>query len=651
MHENRLARETSQYLLQHAHNPVDWYPWGPEAFQKARLEDKPVFISIGYSTCHWCHVMERESFEDESTAKVMNEHFIAIKVDREERPDIDAAYMNFVVATTGNGGWPLNVFATPDGKPFLGGTYFPNQPRFGMPSFKDLLLAVAKKYKDEKTDIFISADRMVEALQDAVKKREGAASSMIDARPVDVYNAAFVEPFDYENGGMIGAPKFPITLEVIFNLHQRKNVPEALLTLRRMADGGIFDHLEGGFHRYSVDERWIVPHFEKMLYDNALLLEALSKAYLITRDDYFKEKATKTYGYLTKRLFSGTWFYAAQDADSEGEEGRYYVFTHDEIEKVVKHFDLFKKYYNISERGNFEGKNILVADSELLDRFTPDDLEKIGADAVLLRDFRTKRVPPATDTKILTAWNGLALSGIAWFGIACDRHDAIELAAGVAGRFIDTMVASGTVYRVAGKDSIPGFLDDYAALASGLVDVYEATRDDKYLDAAAKVAGWAIEQFYDGNGHFTESGTKNERLFSGDNRVHDAVTPSGTSLVAWALFKLHAITGEQQYRDTLEKVLRAHYDAMLRWPTTLALLVQVLWSYLGNHHVITIPSNLATPENISGLTKIPAANRTIVVSRSKGGGITVCAGTICKMAESVDDARVLFRGPNPAESD
>ncbi|MEX2680095.1 MAG: thioredoxin domain-containing protein [Candidatus Sigynarchaeota archaeon] len=642
MHENRLAREKSPYLLQHAHNPVDWYPWGREAFEKANREDKPIFLSIGYSTCHWCHVMEHESFEDEATAKILNEHFVAIKVDREERPDIDSAYMNFLVATTGNGGWPLNVFTTPDGKPFLGGTYFPKQPRYGLPSFKDLLLSIAKKYREEKNDIVFAADRMVNALREAMQKRAGETSSVIDARPVDAYNAAFIEPFDYENGGMVGAPKFPITLDIIFNLHQRKNMPEALLTLRRMADGGIFDHLEGGFHRYSVDERWVVPHFEKMLYDNALLLEALSKAYLITSDEYFKEKATKTYTFLTYRLFSGVGFYAAQDADSDGEEGRYYVFTQDEIKKVVKHFDLFKKYYNISERGNFEGKNILVADSELLDRFTSDDLEKIRADAALLRDYRTKRVPPAIDTKIITAWNGLALSGLAWFGIACNRHDAIELAARVAGEFIDTMVARGMVYRVAGKDSIPGFLDDYAALASGLVDVYEATRDDKFLDAAVKVVGWAIEQFYDDEGHFTESGLNNEKLFTTDNRVHDAVTPSGTSLIAWALFKLRAMTSGEEYIGIIDRVLKAHYEAMLRRPTTLALLVQVLWSHLGNHHVITVPSNLATPEIISGLAKIPAVNRTIVVSPNNGRGITACTGNSCRLASSVDEVRAIL---------
>jgi uncharacterized protein YyaL (SSP411 family) len=642
MHENRLARETNPYLLQHAHNPVDWYPWGEEAFEKAQREDKPIFLSIGYSTCHWCHVMEHESFEDEATAKIMNEHFIAIKVDREERPDIDASYMNFIVATNGNGGWPLNVFTTPEGKPFLGGTYFPNRPRYGIPSFKELLLSVAKKYKNEKDSLLTAAGLMIEALQEGVKKRVDGAPTALDARPVDAFNAAFIEPFDYENGGTVGAPKFPITLEVLFNLHQRKNVPEALLTLRRMSDGGIFDHLEGGFHRYSIDERWIVPHFEKMLYDNALLLEALSKAYLIKNDEYFKEKAIKTYGYLTKRMLSDSGFYAAQDADSEGEEGKYYVFTQDEIKKVVEHFDLFKKYYGISERGNFDGKNILVTDSELLDRFTTDDLEKIRTDAERLREFRAKRLPPSTDTKILTAWNGLALSGIAWFGIACDRHDAVELAARIAGRYIDTMVTRGTIYRVAGKDSITGFLDDYAALLNGFIDVHEATRDDKFLEAARKVAGWALEQFHDGEGHFTESGTNNEKLFSGDNRVQDAVTPSGTSLVAWALFKLHAVTAEQQYLDIVEKVLRAYYATILHRPTTLALLVQVLWSYLGNHHVITVPSNLATPETISGLIRIQAVNRTIVVSLNNGKKITACTGTSCRLAESVDEVRSIL---------
>ncbi|MBN2153416.1 MAG: thioredoxin domain-containing protein [Candidatus Lokiarchaeota archaeon] len=642
MNENRLARETSPYLLQHACNPVDWYPWGAEAFEKARREDKPVFLSIGYSTCHWCHVMEHESFEDEATARVLNEHFVAIKVDREERPDVDAAYMNFVVATTGSGGWPMSVFTTPDGKPFLGGTYFPNRPRHGLPSFKDLLLTVAKKYEDEKDGLLDAASRMAEALRESVKKRVDGPSAAIDARPVDAFNDAFIEPFDYENGGLVGTPKFPITLEVIFNLHQRKNVPEALLTLRRMSDGGIFDHLEGGFHRYSVDERWIVPHFEKMLYDNALLLEALSKAYLVSGDDYFKEKAAKTYGYLVGRMLSDRGFYAAQDADSEGEEGRYYVFTHDELKGVVEHFELFKKYYGITERGNFDGKNILVADSELPGRFTAEELGKIRLDEERLREFRAKRVPPSTDTKIITAWNGLALSGIAWFGIACGRPDAIDLATRIAGEYVDAMVSRGTVFRIAGKDTIPGFLDDYAALASGLFDVYEASHDPRFIDAAKKVAGWAIEQFHDGEGHFTQSGARNERLFSSDNRVHDGVTPSGTSLAAWALFKLHAATADQRYADVVEKVLKAHHDAMLQRPTTIALLVQVLWSFLGNHHVITVPSNLATRETISDLMGMPAANRTIIVSPNEGNVMAVCSGTVCGIASTVGEVRSLL---------
>jgi uncharacterized protein len=642
MHENRLACETSPYLLQHAHNPVDWYPWGDEAFEKARREDKPIFLSIGYSTCHWCHVMEHESFEDETTARILNEHFVAIKVDREERPDIDASYMNFVVATNGNGGWPLNVFTTPAGKPFLGGTYFPNRPRYGMPSFQDLLHTVARRYKDDKASLFTAADRMAEALQEGVKKRVDDTSTTLDARPVDAFNAAFIESFDYENGGTVGAPKFPITLEILFNLQQRKNVPEALLTLRRMADGGIFDHLEGGFHRYSVDDRWIVPHFEKMLYDNALLLQALSQAYLITRDGFFKEKATKTYEYLTRRMLADDGFYAAQDADSEGEEGKYYVFTQGEIKKVVKHYDVFKKYYGITERGNFDGKNILVADSELLDRFTADDLVKVMSDAAELREYRAKRVPPSTDTKILTAWNGLALSGIAWFGVACDRPDAIDLAVKIASRYIGTMISQGSVYRIAGKDSIPGFLEDYAALACGLLDLHDATRDARLLGAAKMVVGWTLEQFHDGEGHFSESGQNNEKLFSADNRVHDAVTPSGTSLVAWALFKLHSVSAEQQYLDVVEKVLKAHQITMLQRPTTLALLVQVLWSYLGNHHVITVPANLATPEAISALIKMPAVNRTIVVSQGKAERITICKGTSCQLAGSIGEVRSIL---------
>jgi uncharacterized protein YyaL (SSP411 family) len=479
-------------------------------------------------------------------------------------------------------------------------------------------------------------------LQESVKSRRDEASITLDAKPVAVYNAEFIEPFDYENGGTTGAPKFPITLEILFNLMERKNIPESLLTLRRMGDGGIFDHLEGGFHRYSVDEHWIVPHFEKMLYDNALLLEALSKAFLVTKDLYFKEKATKVYEYLSRRLLSDNGFFAAQDADSEGEEGKYYVFTQAEIKKVVEHFELFKKYYSISEPGNFEGKNILVADSELLDRFTPDDIMLIKADAARLLAYRSKRVPPSTDTKVLTAWNGLALSGIAWFGMACDSLDAIELAARIANYYISTMIARGRVNRVAGKEMIHGFLEDHAALVNAFLDVHEATQDGRFLDAAKKIAGWALDQFHDGDGHFTESGTKNERLFSADNRVHDAVTPSGTSLVAWALFRLHAITADQRFIDVVDKVLKAHYTTMLHRPTSLALLVQALWAYLGHHHVITIPSNLATGEMVRSMRSMPIINRTIIVSPEKGDAISVCTGTSCQRVKDVAEIQAII---------
>ena len=642
MHENHLINETSPYLQQHAHNPVDWFPWGQEAFEKARAEDKPIFLSIGYSTCHWCHVMEHESFEDEATARVMNENFISIKVDREERPDIDAAYMNFVVAMTGSGGWPLNVFLTPDRKPFYGGTYFPSTARYNMTSFTDVLNEIARKYHDDKQGILDSTERITNALQESVKKRWDAAADVIDAAPIENFNEDFVQSFDPENGGNQGTPKFPITLEILFNFYQKKNIKESLRTLKHMGNGGIFDHIEGGFHRYSVDERWLVPHFEKMLYDNALLLDAFSQAYLLTSDIFYKEKAALTFNYLKKRLYTENGFYSAQDADSEGEEGKYYVFTLDEIKKVVKNFDLFKKYYNITKQGNFEGKNILNVDPVQGNKHALADMENINADRARLLEYRDGRVPPGTDTKIVTFWNGLAISGLVRYATACDDADALAIASQLGLNYITTMVDAGSIQRVFGKDTIPGFLEDHAALANAFLDLHEATSDPRFLDAAKQVIGRAVENFWQADGFLPESGKANETLFAQDNRVHDAVTPSGASLFLLALFKLNEIEPGDERSAMLETGLKAHYPAMASRPASMVLMLQVLWGFLGHHRVITVPESLATDELLRELFHVAAFDKTVVVSKKGGNHVIVCTGAECKMIDDVSSLRSML---------
>jgi hypothetical protein len=639
-HENRLANETSPYLLQHAHNPVDWYPWSEEAFEKARAEDKPMFISIGYSTCHWCHVMAHESFEDEATAELLNDLFVAIKVDREERPDIDTAYMNFVVSSTGTGGWPMSVFATPDGKPFFGGTYFPAKANYGMPAFKDVLKSVATKYRDEREAVISSADRIASVLQESLKKRwDENAPGELDAKPVYRFNADFIGSFDEENGGTMGAPKFPITLNILFNLYQRKSVAESLFTLRAMAGGGIHDHLGGGFHRYSTDERWIVPHFEKMLYDNGLLLEAYSKAYLVSGEAVFKQAAEGIFRYLNGTLATPDGFYGAQDADSEGVEGKYYVFTIDEVKAVVSHFDLVKRYFHVSKQGNFEGKNILTVDAEQPATFADEELEFIHQDADALREYRDQRVRPRIDTKIVTAWNGLAMSGLAWFSIAFDQQDALEQAMALGRRFIETMVDQKRVVRIVGKDSIPGFLDDHACLANAFLDLYQASGDSMFLDAALEVTRSAIEQFHDGNGHFAESGSKNEQLFVSDTRVQDGVTPSGTSMLAWVAFRLGEIAEDDAITKLVDLVLKAHYPALLSRSTSMTLMVQTLDAVTGDHSLVSIPRTRydSDIETRNAILKTSAFNKSIRVIDAKTSKIIACQAGTCRTYDNAED--------------
>ncbi|MFZ2088005.1 MAG: thioredoxin domain-containing protein, partial [Desulfobaccales bacterium] len=494
---NRLIHETSPYLKQHAHNPVDWYPWGPEALERARREDKPIFLSIGYSTCHWCHVMAHESFENEAIAAVMNQHFINIKVDREERPDLDETYMTAVQLMTGRGGWPMSVFLSPDLKPFYAGTYFPPEDRGGMPGFPRLLLALSESYRQKRDTVA----KMGQEVESRLKMLAEMAGEGRDFTPIDLGQAAarLKQDFDRQHGGFGGAPKFPRALELSFLLTQYRAASdqEALeivaQSLEKMARGGIYDQVGGGFHRYTVDGAWVVPHFEKMLYDNALLVPLYLSHYQITGSPLSRRIAQETLDFVLRELRAPQGgFYAAWDADSEGEEGKFYVWNWQEFEKVAgADSPLAAAAFGATPAGNFEGHNILtfpLGEAELTARFglTPE-----GAPQALksvkdrLFSIREGRIKPHRDEKVITAWNGLMLSALAQGSQTLGDHKYYEAAAQGARFLLTQLWRDDQLLRIwaEGQSSIPGFLDDYAGLANACLDLYETDFHPAWLEA------------------------------------------------------------------------------------------------------------------------------------------------------------------------
>ena len=498
-HTNRLIHETSPYLLQHAHNPVDWYAWGEEAFEKAKAEDKPILLSIGYSACHWCHVMERESFENEAIARLMNELFVNIKVDREERPDLDEIYMNAVQMLTGRGGWPMTLFLTPDRKPFYGGTYFPPEDRGGMPGFPRILMGVNQAYRERPVDVEKSVTQILNALQ---RMSESAETDRVFSKTIIAEGAAKVaQAYDVDNGGLGQAPKFPNAgVYELFLRHYHHSKSSRYLemvthTLTKMACGGIYDHLGGGFHRYSVDAKWLVPHFEKMLYDNAQLVRIYAHAYKITGEPLFKSVVDESLTYLLREMLQPEGgFYSTQDADSEGEEGKFFVWTEAEVMGILGEDDgaIFCRIYDVSEAGNFEEKNILhpiltLDQASKYFRKESSEIERIIAKAKQkLFSEREKRIKPFRDEKIITAWNGLMLSGLA----EAIKISPQPLFVDAAKRTIDFIFAK--LFRDGlllhsykdGQAKLLGFLDDYAFTAVGLLDIYEALFDRSALERA-----------------------------------------------------------------------------------------------------------------------------------------------------------------------
>ncbi len=568
---NLLSKETSPYLLQHRDNPVAWRPWGPDALAAARERDVPVLVSIGYSACHWCHVMERECFEDERIAALMNERFVCVKVDREERPDVDALYMEFVQATTGHGGWPLNVAVSPDGVPFFGGTYFPPEPRPGMPSWPQVLAAVADAWTARRGEIEEQAPRVAAQLRGAAALQP--STNPMEPAALDRAVEALREVYDRRNGGFGGAPKFPPASTIEFLL-ARGDREMSLGTLRAMAAGGIHDQVGGGFARYAVDHQWIVPHFEKMLYDNALLAPAYLHGWQVSGEEGLRGVCQGTLDWALREMRAPDGgFYSALDADSEGEEGRYYVWTVDALHEALgdRAGDAIA-YFGATRRGNFEGSNVLLADGP-----PPDDLDAIRA---RLLELRERRVRPGLDDKRITAWNALMISALAQAGATLGREDYLQAARDAAAFVLDELRdPDGRLLRVFnhGQAKLPGLLEDHAFLLEALLTLYEATFEPSWFAEARALADALIERFADEEqGGFFTTPADGEQLIARRKELEDSPIPSGQSSAAFGLLRLAALTGEAEYERRAVDALRLVHELAPRHPHAFGHLLRAL---------------------------------------------------------------------------
>ena len=587
---NHLNNQTSPYLLQHAENPVDWYPWDTEAFRKARAEDKPIFLSIGYSTCHWCHVMARECFEDQEIAEMLNRDFISIKVDKEERPDIDSIYMAVCQAFTGSGGWPTSIFMTAEQKPFFAGTYFPKTTRYGTIGFKELLTAIREKWRNNRELLLRSAEEVTTALN-----RSQVVSSQTDVSLLDKALALYRQSYDQPYGGFGSAPKFPAPHNLLFLLqqyskhHDVQALEMAERTLQSMYAGGLFDHIGYGFCRYSTDRFYLVPHFEKMLYDNALLILAYCKAYDITKKPLYKEVAEKTAFYiLTEMTGTDGEFYSAQDADSNGEEGQYYLFTPGEIIRLLgkKDGSAFNEHFGITESGNFEGKSIpnLLHQKELeihpFDSFLPK-----------LRSYRQTRAHLHKDDKVLTSWNSLMIAAFcALYKSSCVPR--YLKTAKKAQRFIENLLCDNDTLYVSfrdGKRGKKGFLDDYAGYTFALLSLYDATLDRSFLDRAEQISKKAVHDYFDAEqGGFYLYGKENETLISRPKECYDGAIPSGNSLMAYNLIRLNELRPDKTIEETLHRQLAYLSGEAEKYPAGYAMFLIALSDYFDPPETITI---------------------------------------------------------------
>jgi len=652
-HVNRLANETSPYLLQHAHNPVDWFPWGPDALTKAKLLDRPIFLSIGYAACHWCHVMERESFEDEATARYLNDHFIAVKVDREERPDLDQVYMGAVQALTGGGGWPMSVFLTPEGRPFYGGTYFPDVPRHGLPSFRQVLEGIAHAWRTQRDDLEGTAARLVATVGGNGRlSAPGPAGESVGPDRLDAAVAGIERAFDPVNGGWGGAPKFPQPMTVEFLLRRAvagdaRALPIARRTLDRMADGGIHDQLGGGFHRYATDARWLVPHLEQMLYDNAQLARVYVHAWALTGEERYRAVATGTLDYLLRELRTDDGAFAAsQDADTDGVEGATFTWRAEDVRRALgDEAPLFSTAYGVTDGGNWEDVTILsrvrsAAELAQLYGLPAGEIEsRLEASRRILLRERDARAQPARDGKALAAWNGLAIGALA---------DAARL---LAGSPDPAVVVTAAGYRAAaeraavailagllgpdgrlgrswkdGRSSGQGVLEDYADLADGLLALYEATFAERWFSVARQLIDVIVARFADPDGGFFDTADDHERLFTRPKDVQDNATPSGGGMAATVLLRLGALTGDRRYRSAAERAVGSVLPLAERYPTAFAMWLQALDLLLANIVEIAIVGDPADPAT-EALVRLAAGSyapsRVVALAAAEGSGHAV----------------------------
>ena len=579
---NALANEKSPYLLQHAHNPVHWYPWSDEAFALAREQDKPVFLSIGYSTCHWCHVMAHDSFENEDVAAILNEHYISIKVDREERPDIDKVYMDVCQAMTGSGGWPLTVLMTPDKKPFFAATFIPSDDKYGMRGLKSILAEIDTAWHDRRDEIIDSTNKILEFIN---RPPLNGSGTDVDLKTMERAFDTFSQLYDSRYGGFGGqGPKFPQSHQYTFLLRywrrtgMNRAVSMAKYTLERMARGGMYDQLGGGFHRYSVDEKWLVPHFEKMLYDQGILARTYLEAYQATGEKEFEDVARDIFRYVLRDLKSHAGaFYSAEDADSEGVEGKFYVWSTDQVRDILGDPDAETviAYYGMTDGGNFEGANIPhVADPLPVFAKNRDAAEdtirkriQTGRKKLFLE--REKRIRPHLDDKIITAWNGLMISALAYGAQVLDAPEYAEAAAAAADFILDNMLDDGRLFRRYrdGQAGVPGFLDDYAFFTVALIDLYQATFDPSWLESASKLCDRMIELFWDEKqGAFTFSASDNEKLIKPITEAMDGAEPSGNSIAALALARLGRMLMKPDIEKKADRVIRTFSPLIAKYP-------------------------------------------------------------------------------------
>ena len=593
---NALAGETSPYLLQHRDNPVDWLPWGAEALSRARELDRPLLVSIGYSACHWCHVMERESFENEEIAALMNEHFVCVKVDREERPDVDAIYMDAVQAMTGSGGWPLNVFVTPEQVPFYAGTYYPPEPRRGMPSWPVVLTAVAEAWETKRDEIREQSSAFVQRLSGGARLKPAAGP--VDAGVLDDAVAQLREQFDAVDGGWGGAPKFPSSSTIMFLL-RRGETSMSLQTLRSMASGGINDQIGGGFARYAIDATWTVPHFEKMLYDNALLARAYLHGWQVSGDPLLRRTAEETLDWALREMTGPEGaFYSALDADSEGVEGKFYVWSIDELRRALgADADVAIAWFGASERGNFEGANILESRGP-----EPEPEVRSRIRAALLQ-ARSARVRPGLDDKRLVAWNALMISALAEAGAVLERDDYLGSARRAAAFILDDMHDDrGRLLRTynAGEAKLNAYLEDHAFLLEALLALYEATFEPRWFAAARKLADTIIERFSDAeHGGFFQTSDDHEQLVTRRKEVDDAPIPSGQSSAAFGLLRLAALTGDARYERQAAGVLRLFADLLRRAPLAFGHLLETL-----DFHLAPVREVALVGDDVSALARV-----------------------------------------------